>query len=66
MTTITEKYRTLSKHITAHATLKGQGEYLPLTDRLNELIDEYNLLIKRRVGNNADKGEIKAEDPEMD
>ncbi len=55
--TTTENYYILRDHLNAHATLNAEGGYIPLIDQLNELTDEYNLLINRRIGTNADDAE---------
>lgn len=60
-TITTENYYTLRDHLNAHATLNAAGGYIPLIDQLNELIDEYNLLINRRIGTKADEAKNEEE-----
>ena len=48
----TEKYYTLRDHLVAHATLQGEP-YTTIINQLNELIDEYNIVLNRRKGSNS-------------
>ncbi len=47
--TITTNYYTLRDHLNAHSTLKGEAFKIVMA-KLNELITEYNLVIKKRQG----------------
>lgn len=44
----TEAYRTLTKHLEAHATLTPSNEYTLLINHLNENIEHFNQLVERR------------------
>ncbi len=56
--TTTDYYYVLRNHLNAHATLHTET-YKPVIDLINELIDDYNLVINRRMGgkNGEDEGE---------
>lgn len=47
--TTTDNYHTLRIHLNSHATLHP-ATFKPIVDQLNELIDKYNGIIKRRSG----------------
>ncbi len=62
---ITEKYFTLRDHVTAHATLKQNENYKLIIDQLNSLIEKYNGIVKKRVGNNKTDVVVKTDTPAL-
>ena len=59
---ITEAYRTLLKHLEAHAILTPSSDYKLLIDHLNENITHFNEMINRRKS--SSDTEIVAYDPQ--
>lgn len=53
---ITQHYYILRNHLNAHATL-SKDIYEPVMSQLNELIEEYNGILKRRAGKNTEPNE---------
>lgn len=60
---ITASYRNLMNYLQAYATLSTGGEYDKVIKLINELVDEYNKLIKSR-SNSEEKTIPKTEDQE--
>lgn len=48
MKNVTEAYRTLVQHITAHATLSPSEDYDALIRHINENVDHFNYVLQRR------------------
>nr|WKN40252.1 DUF6261 family protein [Tunicatimonas sp. TK19036] len=59
----TDAYRTLLRHLEAHATLTPSNEYQLLIDHLNENINHFNEMITRRK-NNPETTPVAPEDTE--
>ena len=55
-----EAYRTLTKHIEAHATLTPSVEYLLFIDHLNENIEHFNQIVERRKADAENDGPLVA------
>ena len=54
-------FRLLTAHIEAHSTLNPSSEISTLVDRINELIERYNLTVQRKhADNEADEDEVTA------